>query len=159
MNKLLLESIKIVMVYYRNKPEDKGLKEVVLAAKTSITTGNNIIFLETLKKNSKEAFGLLEALKKDLPDVLKGIFLEISLNEDVKYSGRKCQKIEYFMCNSLDIMLTAYSHNKTGLVCDIADMLQGIPDLEYWKMAKSIYRYYKVYVKPVAKKYNLDLKI
>lgn len=153
MNKLLLESIKIVMVYYRNKPKDKGLKEVVLAVKTSITTGDNIIFLETLKKNSPEAFGLLETLKKDLPEVL------ISLNEDVKYSGRKCQNIEHFICDSLDIMLTAYSHNKTGLVYDIADMLQGIPDLKYWKVTKNMHSYYKVYVKPVAKKYNLDLKI
>ena len=155
MNKLLLESIKIAMVYYRNKPEDKGLKEVILAAKTSIIIGDNIIFLNALKKNSREAFRLLETLKKNLPEVSK----EISLNKDLNYSGRKYQKIEYFICDSFNIMLTAYSSNKTGLVYDIADMLQGIPDLQYWKAAKNMRSYYKVYVKPVAKKYNLDLKI
>lgn len=155
MNKLLLESIKIAMVYYRNKPEDKGLKEVILAAKTSIIIGDNIIFLNALKKNSPEAFKLLETLKKNLPEVSK----EISLNKDLNYSGRKYQKIEYFICDSFNIRLTAYSSNKTGLVYDIADMLQGIPDLQYWKAAKNMRSYYKVYVKPVAKKYNLDLKI
>ena len=41
------------------------------------------------------------------------------------------------------------------MIYQISDMLQGIPDLEYWSKAKNMRNYWRYYVEPVKRKWKL----
>lgn len=66
-------------------------------------------------------------------------------------------KIEQFLCDCLGILQGAVEQGNTQLIYDLSDMLQGIPDLKYWKSSKNMRDYWKIYVKSVKKKWKLDM--
>ncbi len=146
MDNLLQEfiiSIKGVMVHYRNNPEDKNLCLVACLIKNVITDNN--------ENNSKI---LVQVLEENIPLIYLG-----KLDKDYSYfPGDGFSEIWQFICTSIDIMTEAYKHGETAVVYDISDMLQGIPDFKYWNSKKNMHSYWKCYIRPVKRKWKLQLR-
>lgn len=138
MDKILLYSIKEVMVYYRNNTTDEDLYNITVALKDTIAN-----------HNCKTLFDLI---KIKVPQVHMDSCM---LNYFPLDTNKIHWKIEGFICKSLDILLKAIENGETDLIYDISDMLQGIPDIEYWKIAKNMRDYWKDYVRPVKRKWKL----
>ena len=146
MDSLLQEfiiSIKGAMVYYRNNPEDKNLCLVACSIKNVITDNSG--------DNSKI---LVQLLEENIPSVYLG-----KLDKDCLYfPGDGFPEIWQFICTSIDLMAEAYKHGETEVVYDISDMLQGIPDFRYWNSRKNMHSYWKHYIRPVKRKWKLQLR-
>lgn len=138
MNRLLLKNIKSIMVYIRNYPDDSELPQMIVALKDALQNNDNDIIVQKIKRN--------------MPKVTDWIQEGSSSSEQYDDSV-----VEQFLCDCLNILLEAWEQENTRLVYDLSDMLQGIPDLEYWKSSKNMRDYWNVYVNPVKKEWDLTL--
>lgn len=138
MDKMLLYSIKEIMIYYRVNTTDKDLYKITLELKDSI------------RSNSFEV--LFDLIKHKIPHINVASYTS---DYPMLDSNRIYWKIEGFICESLDILLKAIENREIELIYDISDMLQGIPDVEYWKTAKNMRDYWRDYVKPIKRKWKL----
>lgn len=138
MDKVLLYCIKEIMVYYRNNTTDIDLYNMTLELKDSI-----------INHNCKTLFNWI---KIKVPHIYTDSYI---LDYSPLDSNKIHWKIEKFICQSLDILLKAIEKREMELIYDISDMLQGIPNIEYWEIAKNMRYYWRDYVKPVKRKWNL----
>lgn len=139
----LVKSIKGAMAHYRNNPEDKNLCLVACAIRNVITDNS--------RDNSKI---LVQLLEENIHSVYLG-----KLDKDCLYfPGDDFPEIWQFICSSIDIMVKAFENGETALVYDISDMLQGVPDFEYWKSGKNMRAYWKSYIRPVERKWKLQIR-
>lgn len=138
MDKMLLYSIKEIMVYYRTNTTDRDLYKITLELKDSI-----------INNNFEALFNLI---KHKMPHIHVDSYIsDYSLLD----SNKIYWKIERFICESLDILLKAIEKREIRLIYDISDMLQGIPDVEYWETEKNMRDYWRDYVRPVKRRWKL----
>ncbi|MCH5268342.1 MAG: hypothetical protein J1E62_08370 [Lachnospiraceae bacterium] len=138
MNNLLLHNLKEIMLYFRNHPEDAGLGRTITGLKSCILSDNNDTLFVIINQN--------------IPKLAPYLFMS---KDVVSFDDTEHPEIEWFICDSLDIMSDSVEKGESRLVYELSDMLQEIPDLEYWKYRKNIRQFWKVYVKPVKRKWNL----
>lgn len=137
MNDLLIENLKSIMVYFRNYTDDSDLPQMVMALKDAVRNNGNEIIVQRIKRNMPK--------------------MEDWIREGLPSFDYHSAEIEHFLSDCLDILEKAVKEGNTQLVYDLSDMLQGIPDLKYWKSSKNMRDYWKIYVKPVKKKWKLDM--
>lgn len=64
--------------------------------------------------------------------------------------------MEQFILFSLDLLLEAIKQEEFLRIYDISDMLQNIPNTEYWQLKNNMRAYWRDYVIPVAKRWKID---
>lgn len=138
MNNLLLRNLKAIMMYFRNNPEDSNLGKTIIGLKSCILSDNNDTLFVIINRN--------------IPQIASELYMS---KDRVSFDDKNHPEIEWFICDSLDIISDSLEKGESGLIYDLSDMLQEIPDLEFWKYRKNIRRFWKIYVKPVKRKWNL----
>ena len=136
MNNLVIENFKSIMIYIRNYPEDSDLSQMFLALKDAIQNNDNDIIVQKIKRNMPEMANWVQ-------------------EGSVSIEYHAFPMVEQFLCDCLDILLKAVEQKNARLIYDLSDMLQGMPDLEFWESSKNMRLYWKNYVRPVKKKWRL----
>lgn len=80
--------------------------------------------------------------------------LKESISRDV--STENPLEAEQFILYSLDLLLEAIQKEEFLMVYDISDMLQGMPNVEYWQLKKNMRYYWRDYVIPVEKRWQIE---
>lgn len=135
MNDALLNNIKECMIYFRNNTDADDLDKVIFYIKDAMYYHEN----------------LSQMLKKNTPQIV----MKLALSEEMNSSEIEYPVIEQFLFDCFEYLLEAIARKEMALVYDLSDMMQGIPDLEYWSVSKDMRSYWKVYVVPVKKKWKL----
>lgn len=138
MNNLVIENFKSIMVYIRNYQDDSDLSQIFLALKDAIQKSDNDIIIKKIKRNMPEMADWVQ----------EG-------SGSIEYHDSPM--VEQFLCDCMDILSKALEQKNTQLIYELSDMLQGIPNLEFWGASKNMRDYWKNYVKPVKKKWRLDM--
>lgn len=125
------------MVYIRNYQDDSDLSQIFLALKDAIQKSDNDIIIKKIKRNMPEMADWVQ----------EG-------SGSIGYTDSPM--VEQFLCDCLDILLKAREQKNTQLIYELSDMLQAIPNPEYWESSKSMRNYWKNYIKPVKKKWRID---
>lgn len=137
MNNLVIENFKSIMVYIRNYPDDSDLSQIFLALKDAIQNSDNDIIVQRIKRNMPEMANWVQ----------EGL-------GSIKYHDSLM--VEQFLCDCLETLLEAVEQKNAQLIYDLSDMLQGMPDLEFWGSSKNMRLYWGNYVEPVKKKWRLE---
>ena len=137
MNNLVIENFKSIMVYIRNYPDDSDLSQIFLALKAAIQKSDNDIIIKKIKRNMPEMADWVQ----------EG-------SGSIEYHDSPM--IEHFLCDCLNILLEAVEQKNVPLIYELSDMLQGIPNLEFWGSSKDMRDYWEIYVNPVKERWRLD---
>ena len=137
MNNLVIENFKSIMVYIRNYQDDNDLSQIFLVLKDAIQKSDNDIIIKKIKRNMPEMADWVQ----------EG-------SGSIEYPDSPM--VEQFLCDCLDILSEAVERGNTRLIYDLSDMLQGMPDLEFWESSRDMRDYWGNYVKPVKKKWRLE---
>ena len=79
---------------------------------------------------------------------------QLILKEDERKELIFCMQLKQFIIRALELMKTNILIQEYEMAYDIADMLQGLPEIVIANNKKGLKQYWKIYVKPFQKKWK-----